>query len=90
MAYSLGRVGIVAKGNYSATTSYVALDMVSYQDGLYVARSAVPTGTAPTNTTYWMNYVQYPTVNSSVTASTNAVSGAAVYSFVGSKIATAV
>ena len=51
--YTVGRVGIVAKGDYSASTSYSALDMVNYQDSSYIAKQAT-VGIIPTNATYWM------------------------------------
>lgn len=50
---NIGRVGIVMKGGYNSELSYEALDAVSYNNGLYVAKQDVPAGTVPTNTTYW-------------------------------------
>jgi hypothetical protein len=38
---------------YSSTTTYVYNDFVNYNGVIYVAESAPPAGTAPTNTTYW-------------------------------------
>lgn len=53
MATDLGKVGIVLKGDWSNSETYEVLDSVSYNGGLYIAKQAVPAGTAPTNTTYW-------------------------------------
>lgn len=53
MATLVGKVGIVAKGNWSNSATYEALDCVSYSGGIYIAKQAVPAGTLPTNTTYW-------------------------------------
>ena len=53
MATDLGKVGIVMKGTWSSSATYEALDAVSYNNGLYIAKQAVPANTAPTNTTYW-------------------------------------
>lgn len=48
-----GRVAIVPKGEYSATVAYKRLDLVRYQNDLYVAKKA-NTGVLPTDTTTWM------------------------------------
>lgn len=53
MATNVGRVGIVMKGTWSSSAPYEVLDAVSYNNGLYIAKQAVPANTAPTNTTYW-------------------------------------
>ena len=53
MATDLGKVGMVMKGDYNSASTYETLDVVSYNNGLYVAKQNVPAGTAPTNTTYW-------------------------------------
>ena len=53
MATLVGKVGIVMKGDWSSSPTYEALDAVSYNGGLYIAKQAVPANTAPTNTTYW-------------------------------------
>ena len=52
-ATDLGKVGIVMKGNYNSANTYEVLDAVSYNNGLYIAKQAVPANTLPTNTTYW-------------------------------------
>lgn len=51
--YTMGRVGIEAKGTYSASTSYSPLDMVCYQGSSYIAK-APATGILPTNASHWM------------------------------------
>lgn len=53
MATLVGKVGIVMKGAWSSSTAYEVLDAVSYNNGLYIAKQAVPANTVPTNTTYW-------------------------------------
>jgi len=53
MATDLGKVGIVMKGDWSNSATYEELDAVSYNNGLYIAKQAVPANTVPTNTTYW-------------------------------------
>ncbi len=55
--YNLGRVGLVTKGDYSGSTAYSALDVVTYNGIGYIAKMAV-SGVAPTNTTYWMQALQ--------------------------------
>lgn len=53
MATDLGKVGMVLKGAWSSSATYEVMDAVSYNNGLYIAKQAVPANTAPTNTTYW-------------------------------------
>ena len=57
---------------WSNTTQYAVGDQVLYNTTLYVAIAVPPTGTVPTNTTYWAELE----VNSWVTASGNRNSGA--------------
>lgn len=57
MATDLGKVGMVMKGDYNSASTYEALDVVSYNNGLYVAKQNVPAGTVPTNTTYWQKAI---------------------------------
>lgn len=64
MATDLGKVGMVMKGNYNSASTYEALDAVSYNNGLYVAKQEVPAGTAPTNTTYWQPAIDPAALNS--------------------------
>ena len=42
------------QGEWSASAAYAYLDLVSYQGSSYVATKAVPAGTLPTDTSYWM------------------------------------
>lgn len=48
-----GRVAIVPKGDYSSTVAYKRLDLVRYENDLYIAKKA-NTGVSPTDTTTWM------------------------------------
>lgn len=50
---NLGKVAVTTGGVYSSTTTYDKLTIVSYNGSSYISKSAVPTGTPPTNTTYW-------------------------------------
>lgn len=52
-ATDLGKVGMRARGSWSNSTTYEVLDIVSYNNSLYIAKQAVPANTAPTDTTYW-------------------------------------
>lgn len=49
----IGRAGMVMKGDYNSASTYETLDVVGYDNGLYIAKQNVPAGTLPTNTTYW-------------------------------------
>ncbi len=49
---SAGRVMMIPKGEYDASTTYSVLDMVSYQGGSYVAKTTV-SNVVPTDTTKW-------------------------------------
>ena len=50
----LGKVSVVPKGDYSASTTYYALDIVGYNGGSYLAMQQV-TGVTPSNDqTNWM------------------------------------
>jgi len=51
--YTIGRIGLVICGAYSAATTYAALDVVEYNGSSYVCK-ADTTGNAPTDTQYWM------------------------------------
>lgn len=65
MATNVGRVGIVMKGAWSSSATYEVLDAVSYNNGLYIAKQAVPANTLPTNTTYWQKAIaeEYTSIN---------------------------
>ena len=53
MATDLGKVGMRTRGDWSSSATYEVLDAVTYNNGLYIAKQAVPANTTPTNTTYW-------------------------------------
>ena len=55
--YNLGRVGLNLCGEYSPTTAYEPLDVVTWRGGSYAAKAAV-TGTAPGDTSNWEALVQ--------------------------------
>lgn len=63
MATDLGKVGMRMRGTWDSSTAYEVLDAVSYNNGLYVAKQAVPAGTLPTNTTYWQVAVNPAALN---------------------------
>lgn len=48
-----GRVAMIPKGDYDSATTYQNLDVVRYENDIYVAKKA-STGVLPTNTDYWM------------------------------------
>lgn len=50
----LGKVSITVKGAWSSSTAYEILDVVTSGGGSYIAKQAVPAGTALTNTSYWI------------------------------------
>ena len=68
MATLVGKVGIVMKGAWSSSATYEVLDAVSYNNGLYIAKQAVPANTVPTNTTYWQTAVREEIVTGVETA----------------------
>lgn len=51
---NLGKVCITPKGAWSGSTAYEILDVVSSAGASYLAKTAVPAGTALSNTTYWL------------------------------------
>ena len=61
MATDLGKVGMVMKGDYNSASTYEALDVVTYNNALYVAIQSVPAGVAPTNATYWQEAISITT-----------------------------
>lgn len=63
MATLVGKVGMVMKGVWSNSATYEVLDAVSYNNGLYIAKQAVPANTAPTNTTYWQSAIDFNDVS---------------------------
>jgi hypothetical protein len=53
MATDLGKVGMIMKGTWNSSVPYEELDVVSYNNGTYIAKQAVPANTAPSDTNYW-------------------------------------
>lgn len=53
MASLVGRVGLVLKGAWDSDAAYDIMDVVTYNNSVYIAKQLVPAGTLPTNTTYW-------------------------------------
>lgn len=53
---TVGKVRMTPKGVYDSTVAYDILDLVSNSDEttFYIAKQAVPAGTALTNTSYWV------------------------------------
>ena len=66
MSTLVGRVGIVMTGGYNSAATYHMLDAVSYNNALYIAKQDVPTGTAPTNTTYWQSAIDASNIKPTV------------------------
>lgn len=62
MATLVGKVGMVAKGDWSSGSTYEVMDVVTYSGGTYIAKQAVPAGTLPTNTTYWQVGIGAPAI----------------------------
>ena len=63
------------RGNYSASTAYVANDVVFFNGSSYIAKQST-TGNAPTNTTYWGLLAQKGTDGTDGTNGTNGTNGA--------------
>ena len=63
MASSINvKIAPLPRGDYSSSATYAKLDVVSYNGSSYMAIKAVPTGTVPTNTTYWQLLAEKPTI----------------------------
>lgn len=60
MSASAGKVMPRPMGDYNALTEYKVLDIVTYNDRPYMAKQTT-TGNLPTNTTYWMLLLDFPT-----------------------------
>lgn len=56
------KIAPLPRGDYSSSATYAKLDVVSYNGSSYMAIKAVPTGTVPTNTTYWQLLAEMPTI----------------------------
>ena len=50
----LGKVSVVPKGDYSASTTYYALDIVGYNGGSYLAMQQVTGGTPSNDGVHWI------------------------------------
>ena len=63
MASSINvKIAPLPRGDYSSSATYAKLDVVAYGGATYMAIKAVPTGTVPTNTTYWQLLAEKPTI----------------------------
>ena len=51
---------MVMKGNYNSSSTYEILDVVTYNNGTYIAKANVPANTDPSNTSYWQEAVTVP------------------------------
>lgn len=72
-----GRVAMIPKGDYNASTAYQMLDVVRYNNKTYIAKKAT-TGNLPTDTTYWMLSTENIVDTELSNTSGNAVSNKAV------------
>lgn len=66
MATDLGKVGMRTRGDWSSSATYELLDVVTYNNGLYIAKQAVPANTLPTNTTYWQKAIDADSIQSQI------------------------
>lgn len=57
------KIAPLPRGTYSSSATYAKLDVVTYNGSSYMAIKSVPTGTAPTNTTYWQLLAEKPTIS---------------------------
>lgn len=71
----LGRVGLVLKGEYSASTQYEHLDVVTHNGSAYAAKQATK-GNAPPNATYWQALADASGAAAAATAANNAATSA--------------
>ena len=51
--YNLGRVGMNVRGEYSPAIAYQPMDIVTYQNGAYMAKAAT-TGCLGTGYSFWV------------------------------------
>ena len=86
MSASAGRVLLMPKGDYNASTEYHVLDWVLYNGRPYVAKQTT-TGNVPIDTTYWQLMLDFPTeVDAAPTEnSQNLVRSGGVYSAIAVK-----
>lgn len=61
------KIAPLPRGDYSSSATYDKLDVVSYNGSSYMAIKAVPTGTVPTNTTYWQLLVDNSVPDGAIT-----------------------
>ena len=61
------KIAPLPRGEYSSSATYAKLDVVSYNGSAYMAIKAVPTGTVPTNTTYWQLLVDNSVPDGAIT-----------------------
>lgn len=87
MSASAGKVMPRPMGDYNAATEYKVLDIVTYNDRPYMAKQTTQ-GNLPTNTTYWMLLLDFPTEVDNVPTenSNNLVKSGGVYSSVSNKM----
>lgn len=89
MSASAGKVMPRPMGDYNALTEYKVLDIVTYNDRPYMAKQTT-TGNLPTNTTYWMLLLDFPTEvdNAPTQNSPNLVTSGGVYTYGANKLET--
>lgn len=87
MSASAGKVMPRPMGEYNSATEYKILDIVTYNDRPYMALQTT-TGNLPTNTTYWMLLLDFPTEVDNVPTqnSNNLVKSGGVYNAVEDKL----
>lgn len=87
MSASAGKVMPRPMGDYNASTEYKILDIVTYNDKPYMAKQTTK-GNLPTNTTYWMLLLDFPTEVDNVPTqkSNNLVKSGGVYNSVAGKM----
>lgn len=87
MSASAGKVMPRPMGDYNALSEYKVLDIVTYNDRPYMAKQTTQ-GNLPTNTTYWMLLLDFPTEVDNVPTedSPNLVKSGGVFSSVSSKM----
>ena len=66
------KIGFVPKGNYSNTTTYGVLDVVSYNNGAYVSTKDNNIGNLPTSTSFWSTLIDPSSMNSATASATTA------------------
>lgn len=61
------KIAPLPRGDYSSSATYAKLDVVAYSGATYMAIKDVPTGTVPTNTTYWQLLVDNSVTDGAIT-----------------------